>query len=260
MLPLIVAGAGLAGAGILGSYLSGAAGASQKPNQGAYNYNYKPTFDWTQANSDYGRAGASQGGLAATAQLERDRAAGKLGPSVAEQQLRAGQAAAAADAAQAAASARGGPGMMALAQRQAQAQQVAGEQAANRDAGIVRSQEEAAALQRAASAEAAAGQLALGMRQGSQGQTFGEQDRAMQAARYQQEGAIAYDRASMAAAEAEKRRKQAMWGSLTNAGTGMATMGLMSGGGPGGNPAPTPAPEPYEGNPYRAFTNGSGGY
>ena len=226
MLPLILAGAGMAGAGLLGSYLSGAMDSGRKPNQAAYNYNYKPTYDWAQANSDYARAGGSQSNLEATAQMERDRAAGKLGPSVAEQQMRAGQAAAAADAAQMAASARGGPGMMALAQRQGQQQMVAGELGTNRDAGVLRSQEEAAALQRAAQAEAAAGQMALGMRQGSQSQVFGEQDRNMQAARYQQEGQMAYDQAMRAQEEADRRRKQAMWGGLTKMGGDMASVGL----------------------------------
>ncbi len=70
----------------------------------------------------------------------RDAVAGKAGPSVAEQQMRAGQAAAVMGARSQAASARGGN--VALANRSAAGAQAQAMQAGNRDAGMLRAQEQ----------------------------------------------------------------------------------------------------------------------
>lgn len=225
MLPLLIAGGITAGAGLIGAAASGSLSKGRQPNRDAYNFNYKPTYDWTQAQADYmAQQQAQQGlqGAAAQAGLDATGAA----PSLAQQQLQAGQARAAADAAQTAANARGGPAAVAMAQRQAQAQQVEGQAQVANAAAQLRAQEYEAARQRELAALGAAGGMAGAMRQGSQGQVFGEQDRNIQAARYDQEGAMAYDQGAVAADEAQRRRKGQFWGKLIDSGTGIATMGV----------------------------------
>lgn len=244
-LPLLAAGALLAGAGVVGGLASGAAssskGPTRQPDRASYDYTYTPTYNWQAAEADYQRQQAAQGGLmdaAARARAEAEKA--RNGPSLAQIQMAEGQSRAAADAAQVAANARGGPAAVAIAQRQAQAQQVEGQASLARSTAQLRAQEEATDRQlrqadyaRELAALQAAGGVAGQMRQGSQGQVFGEQDRNMQAARYDQEGGMAYDQAAQqfdqakaAADEANRQRKQKFWGSLVGTGAGIATMGL----------------------------------
>lgn len=251
MIPLI-AGAALAGAGIIGGIASGSTSASKgptrQPDRANYDYKYTPEYNWAAADADYQRQQATQGGLmdaAARARAEAERA--RTGPSLAQLQMAEGQSRAAADAAQVAANARGGPGAVAIAQRQAQAQQLEGQASLARSTGQLRAQEEATDRQlrqadynRELAALQASGALAGQMRQGSQGQTSTEVDARMQAARYGQEGSMAYDQAAQqfdqakaAADEANRQRKAKFWGSLVNTGTGVATMGLGGGGGGG---------------------------
>jgi hypothetical protein len=251
IVPLI--GAGVAAAGLLGAGASGAMskgrGLTYQPNKANYDYTYKPTYDWSKADSDYARMGGAADSLtdaAARARAEAEKQ--RTGPSLAQQQMAEGQSRAAAEAAQIGASARGGPAAVAAAQRQAMAAQVEGQASLARSTGQLRAQEEATDRQmrqadyarELAALQASAG-VAAQMRQGSQGQTFGEQDRNMQAARYGQEGAMAYDQAQLgydqaAAAqdEAQRKRKGAFWGKLIDVGSGVATMGLGGGGGGGG--------------------------
>lgn len=239
---------------MIGGIASGALSKGRRPDQSAYNYNHQN--DWTQANGWDSRQGVVDDRYGNVYDQAMAEARGEAGPSVAEQQLRAGQSRAAADAAQAAASARGGPAMSALAQRQAQEQGNQGQLSVNRDAGILRAQERESALSRALAANGGAASNASNAR----GASIGQQQADMQAARYQQEGAMAYDQAMRQADEADRARKQKFWGQLTSAGTSMGTMGvsgMMSGQGGGGG---GPAPSGYEGNPYRGFTDGSGGY
>lgn len=227
MLPLLAVGGAMAAGGLIGAAASGGFSRGRMPNRSDYEYGYDPKFDFTQANNDYGRQGQSADALSQAGQLARLEAEGKLGPSVAEIQQRQGQQRAMADAAQMAASSRGGPGMMALAQRQAQQQQAQMSVGANDQTAMLRAQERQAALGRAIAADQAAGGIAGQMRQGSQGQVFGVEDRNMQAARYEQEGAMAFDQQSRAVEEAAKQRRMAIFGSMMNFGGGMATKGAM---------------------------------
>ena len=250
-LPLILAGAGLAAAGLIGAGASGSLskskGPTRAPDRAAYDYTYQPTYNWDQAQKDYLAQQQAQGGLmdaAARARAEAEKQ--RTGPSLAQLQMEEGQSRAAAEAAQLAASARGGAAGQAAARRQAIAAQVEGQAGAARATAQLRAQEEATDRQlrqadyaRELAALQSAGGLAGQMRQGSQGQVFGEQDRNMQAARYGQEGSMAYDQAAMqfdqakaAADEANRKRKAAFWGKLIDTGTGIATMG--AGGGKGG--------------------------
>lgn len=106
--------------------------------QAAADARQAPYLDWTQAQA----ARAQQQALANQYEAQIQ---GKT-PSLAEQQLRAGQAANTAQASALAAGARGGGGNAILAQRQAQQQAALGGLAVNRDAGMQRVQEQQAAM------------------------------------------------------------------------------------------------------------------
>jgi hypothetical protein len=253
MLPLLAIGAGLAAAGAIGSYASGSMskgrGPQYQPDKNNYGYNYKPEYDWTQAQNDYQRMAGGQDKLvdaAARARAEAERK--RTGPSLAQLQMEEGQSRAALDARQMAANARGGPGAVAVAQRQAMAAQAEGQASLARSTGQLRAQEEATDRQlrqadyaRELAALQASGDLAGRMRQGSMAMSEAEVAARMQAERYRQEGGMAYDNAmagydqrQMTADEVERRRKQAFWGRFIDSGAGMATMGAAGGGGGGG--------------------------
>lgn len=247
VLPLIIGGAALAGAGIAGSYISGAMSKTAAPDPYQqdwtnYQYGYDPKFDWTQANNDYQQQQGARAQQQELAQRLALMSSGQGGPSVAEQQMRAGQAQAMAQGQALAASARGGPGAAVAAQRAAQQQQALGSLATNREAGMLRAREQQVATEQLGGVLSGMRGGDLAARQGSQGQVFGEQDREMQAARYRQEGGMAFEQArqqghqwaadrAYAAEEAAKERRRALFGALTGAGASMGAYGAMGGGG-----------------------------
>lgn len=94
-----------------------------------------------QANQDYANSGLARSQMQQMADQYGRVAAGKAGPSLAEQQMRAGQQQAAQQAAQMAASTRGGTGAMLAAQRAAQTQSVLGQQDVAQQAGMLRAKE-----------------------------------------------------------------------------------------------------------------------
>lgn len=244
VLPLLAVGGGLAAAGLIGSYMSGAMGKTSAPDpydpEGSnFQYQYDPTFDWTRANQDYAQQQQARGQQEQLASRLALMSAGKGGPSVAEQQMRAGQAQAMAEGQALAAASRGGPGAAILAQREAQKQQALTGLATNRDASMLRAREQQVATEQLGGVLGAMRGGDLAARQGSQGQVFGEQDRRMQAARYDQEGGMAYEQAKQSAyqwsqdkrlalEEASKERKRALWGGLVGAGANVGAYGAMS--------------------------------
>lgn len=236
VLPLIAAG--MIGAGLVGSYASGAMGKTSapdpyNPDKADFGYGYDPSFDWTQANSDYAQQQQARGQQQELASRLALMSAGQGGPSVAEQQMRAGQAQAMAEGQALAAASRGGPGAAILAQREAQKQQALTGLATNRDASALRAREQQVATEQLGGVLSGMRGGDLAARQGSQGQVFGEQDRRIQTARYDQEGNMAYQQAkqgayqwsqdkALALEEAAKERKRALWGGLVGGG---ATLG-----------------------------------
>lgn len=220
VLPLIAIGAGAMAAGALGSYFSGALGKGKGPNKAAYGYDYNP--DWTQANNGLAAQQDVQGQYGDLYGQAMAESRGETGPSVAQQQLAAGQSRAAADAAQAAASARGGPAASMLAARQAQEQANEGQLAVNRDAGILRAKERQDALGRALAATGGAASNAGAMRGGS----IDQEKANMQGARWDQEGNISYDQAGMAQDENARKRNSQFWGKFMDVGGGAAVKGL----------------------------------
>lgn len=235
MIPAMMAvGGGMAAAGLIGGALSGANKPGRKPDKANYTYDYKPEFDWTQAQQDYAAQQGAQGGLMNAAEQARLQAEGKLGPSLAELQMRSGLQRAAADSQSVAANARGGAAAQAAAQRQAMAQGAATQSAIAQTGGMQRLQEQEAARGRELAALQGAGGLATQMRQGSMGMQEAEVGANMQAARFDQEGRMSYDQGMQAADEAARKRKAAFWGKLVDTGASIGTMGLAKGGGGGG--------------------------
>ena len=205
------------------SKASSALSPGRTPDRNSYNYTYTP--NWAATLDDAAAQKKIQGqygDLYSQAMLE---AQGKAGPSVAEQQMAAGQSRAAADAASMAASARGGPAAMVAAQRQAMEQQQAGQQSVSRDAGVLRAQERQAALGRALAANQAAAANAGAMR----GASIDQERANMQAARWQQEGGTAYDQNATAADQAYRKRNQEFWGRMLDNATGVAVKGASGG-------------------------------
>lgn len=220
MVPLIVGGALVAG-GAIGSAVSGAMKTGRRPDQRNYSYNYDASKD-----PFYKGQQRSYDGLMAASDVAMLEAQGKLGPSVAEQQMRAGQAQAAQQGMAMAASARGGAGAQEAAQRQAQDAAQLGALAVNRDAGIVRAQERQAAQGRALQGLSAAGDVATQGR----GQT-------MQGEKWAMDARMGWDAADRENEENARRRKAAFWGGMMSLGGQVGTMGLSQaakGGGGGG--------------------------
>lgn len=159
---------------------------SQK--EGVYDDRSGPVMDWEMANTDREMALQARSQQSAVAEEYRRAAAG-LAPSVAEQQMRAGLAAANADALQVAASTRGGGGSILLAQRQAQQQGAASALATEQNAATLRAQETAAAREGWSRAVNAQRGQDLEMRGGSMAQTRAEADVAL-AARAQNDAMV----------------------------------------------------------------------
>lgn len=143
--------------------------------EGAYADRDAPTLDWEMANADREMALQARQQQSAVAEEYRRAAAG-LAPSVAEQQMRQGLAAANADALQVAASTRGGGGNVLLAQRQAQQQGAASALATEQNAAVLRAQETAAAREGWGKMVNAQRGQDLEMRGGSMAQTRAEAD------------------------------------------------------------------------------------
>jgi hypothetical protein len=283
--PLIVAGGALAATGIGGAIKSGVFGTSTTPsaypvNPDAYYYDNPlqdelqagmtrkgdaaPELDWSQAQNDYQMGLQVRGQQQALADHYKAVMEGKAGQSLAQQQLRAGQARAAAEGAQIAASSRGGAGNLVLAQRAAQRQAALGGLAVSRDASMLRAQEQAQAR------EAYAGMLS-GMRgQDAQSRGMSQQqvlggagiemqqrglnaqermgyvnaasNASVAAAHGDQAGRMAQDEAAresyewatgraQEADERQRERSNRFFGSLFGMGGQMMTQGAMGGGG-----------------------------
>lgn len=258
MLPLFI-GAGLAGAGLIGSYASGAMKETAKvqakdPNAQAYQYggSADATQQWRdelaarqqqmaqrrntwdpRLNNDIAAQNRALGRF-------EDMAAGR-GPSLAREQLREGQAEAQRRQMALAAGASGGAAGRQLAERNAQRIGADAALDTNRAAAQIRAQEQMGAAQAAAN-------LSTGMRNASQDGGFNAQRFESEAMgmrlgleQQQMQGAMALDQAALGqdrweqetnnriAAE-NRQRKQALWGGLTSAGAGMMGMGLGGGG------------------------------
>lgn len=209
--------------------LGGVLGRGATPDKANYTFDYTPEFDWTQAQADYARQQAAQGGLMNAAEQARLQAEGKLGPSLAELQMREAQQRVSLDAAQQAANARGGPAAQAAAQRQAQATAATVGANTAQAAGMQRLQEQEAARGRELAALGAAGGMAGQMRQGSQGQEEARVGAEMQAARFDQEGRMGYDAARVSGDQAYRKRMQDFWGKFVDAGAGAGTKAVTGG-------------------------------
>lgn len=236
MLPLIIAGAGLAGAGMIGSYASGAMSKGRQPDQDAYKYRYKPEFDWSKADQGLAHQETAQGRFGSVYDQAMLEASGQAGPSIAQQQQALGQQRVADEAAQFAASARGGPAAVAAAQRQAQIAQANSQAQTAQATGILRAQERQAALGLGLEANRGAAGNAASMRGMSQAEEQARVGADMQAERFRQEGAMAYDQAAVGADQAHRAKQRQFWGQLTSMGGSMGSMGAssMMGGGAGG--------------------------
>lgn len=258
MLPLAL-GAGMAAAGLIGSYASGAMKDTAKvtardPNAQAYQYG--GSADAAQRWRDDLAARQQQMGQRRDAWDPRlnndiaaqnralgrfeDMAAGR-GPSLAREQLAEGQAEAQRRQMAMAAGASGGAAGRQLAERNAQRVGADAALDANRAAAQIRAQEQIGAMQAAAN-------LSTGMRNASQEGGFGAQRFESEAMgmrlgleQQQMQGQMALDQAglqqdrwqqetNMQIEEANKARKGKLWGGLTNAGAGMMGMGLGGGG------------------------------
>ena len=125
-------------------------------------YSQDGDYERAQLQANQGMR-AGQSGLANAAGLYASAAAGNQ-PSVAQQQLVAGQQAAAMQANQMAASARGGAGAGIMAQRQAMDQQAAGAAGASQQAAMLRAHE---------MEQARAGLAGVGAQQQGLGQQYG---------------------------------------------------------------------------------------
>lgn len=250
MLPLMMAaGAGLAGAGLIGAYASGAMNSTshvQAPqtNKGSYVWggdkNALPQETKRLTGfEDQSRALAqsARGDQAALATRYADMEAGR-GPSLAREQLREGANTAANNASNLAASVRGGGGNQLLAMRDAQNAGVQASAAANESAAQVRAQEQLGAMQAQAAlyqgmraADQQAYQNDMAARYGLEGQQL---DANMQEDKLRMGAEQWAAQTNVGIDEANKQRKAALWGGLTNAGASMATMGMAGGGGGGG--------------------------
>lgn len=262
MLPLMAAGAGLAAAGMIGTWASGAMSKTRPAEVQKFGGSDAALGKWRndlsadqQQADDRAMAAGARGlrdydaNYQARAEQERllreyrDVAAGK-GVSVAREQQAMGLASAARTGANLAASARGGGGNVLAAQRMAQ-QQASGEAAdAAARAMVQRGQE----IENARAAEAG---LAGAMRQGdlsARGQSLSEQGQFLDQTNQFLDARMSVEQQQMAAQqhaedqrialeEAQKARKQAFWGSLTSSGAQIGSMGLAGAGG-GGSPGP----------------------
>ncbi len=209
--------------------LGGVLGRGATPEESRYGYSYSPQFDWNQAQADYERQRAAQGGLMNAAEQARLQAEGKLGPSLAELQMRDAQQRVGLEAANQAANARGGAAAQAAAQRQAQATAATVGASTAQAAGMQRLQEQEAARQRELATLGAAGSMAGQMRQGSQGQEEARVGAEMQAARFDQEGRMGYDAARVSGDQAYRKRMQDFWGKFIDAGTGAGAKAATGG-------------------------------
>jgi hypothetical protein len=296
VVPLLVAGGALAAAGAIGGIASGALGSNPGVNANygnAEGYTYSGDgngyfdsqrkrlqdqelgaqqrtayqTDWGQANHDYANAGVARSQQQALAENYQKVVNGQAGPSLAEQQMRAGQERAAQQQMVMAAGARGGTAAMLNAQRSAQAQGVLAQSAVNRDAGMMRTQEQQQARQeyagllgnmrsqdyaaRAGSQQQAMGQAGIEMQQrslndqrsatmlGAEAQaTAGKHAAAMG----QLQGTMGLEQANQQANQWEqgtnaqieaqnKARKAQFWGSLMGGGGQMMGMGIAGKGG-----------------------------
>ena len=159
-------------------------------------------MDYSMANSDRARSMAERGHQLDAYNMSMAAARGE-GPSVAQQQMMAGQERAAQMGANVAAQARGGGGASLYAQQQAQQQAAMGAAAATRDAGILRAQE-------IAQARGEVGGLANSMRQAGQGDRQMSEARAIADAQARLANRKANDERSMgllAAQQADRRAK-----------------------------------------------------
>lgn len=213
------------------------------PDQGSYSFNYDPAKD-----PNYALQQQTAGRFLSAAERARLEAEGKLGPSVAEQQLARGQQRAVDDAYQMASSARGGGAAVMLATRHAQRLQAQGQQTAAMDTAQLRAQERQAAEARELQALGGAGQMANAGR-----------EQTMDGARAQMEGSMAWDQADRAQQEAERQRAAQREAAVVNAATSLGTAYATSvqnkpkGAGAFMNPDGT-----YAGDPNRPITDGAG--
>jgi hypothetical protein len=283
----IAIGAGMAGAGIAGAVGSGAlgkVGGVQQPYVDADGYTYggDPRYyeefrkrleqqekgalkrdayqaDFSQADADYANAGLARAQQQQLVDQYGAVVAGTAGPSLAEQQMRAGQTQAAAQAMQMAASTRGGTAAQLAAQRSAQQQATMGQAQVARDAAMLRAKE----VQEARAAQAG---LLSTMRQGDYAGRAGGQQQAMGQAGLEAQqralndqramgllgaehnatmgklqGSMGYQQASQQASEwaqsqnsqidqQNKQRSAQFWGSLLGAGGALMGKGAMGGG------------------------------
>lgn len=235
MIPaMMAAGAGMAGIGLAGSYLSGGMSRGRGPERAAYDYNYDPQYNWGKSDEALGYQQQTQGQFGDLYRQSMLEAQGKAGPSQAEMQMRTGMQANALQATQQAANARGGPAATAAAQRQAQATAAATGANIAQAAGMQRAQERQAALGVAMNATQGGASNAASMRGMSQAEEQARIAAEMQAARYAQEGSMAYDQAATGADQAYRARQRQLWGSLMQSGGAMGSMGTMQGMGGGG--------------------------
>lgn len=235
--------------------------------------------DWSMPDQDRALAldaRARQMGVAddLEAYLRGDRV------SLAEQQRREGQIRAANEATNLAASARGGAGAQILAQQGAQQQQTAAMLQGNREAAMLRAQEEAAARGQLAGLLGQARGQDLSMRGQSQGQAQFDveaqyrnrdsndaQQRFYDSLRLQgQQSAAQVKQAQGAAslgsqqtvlgyqAAAEQQKAQSerdLTAGLVSGGMGVAQLGMQSSSKPASAPAPAPAPQ--QASPWQGY-------
>lgn len=193
-----------------------------------------------QANQDYQNSGLARAQMQSMADQYGRVAAGKAGPSLAEQQMRYGQHQAAQQAMQAAASTRGGTGAMLAAQRAAQTQGVLGQQDVAQQAAMLRSKEVQQARDAQAGLLGAMRQQDLSSRGQGQQQALGYVGAQHAATMGTLQGTMGYQQANMQAdqwakginagqdAAALERRRQFASGLLSSA-SSAAAMGAAGG-------------------------------
>lgn len=246
MLPLIGGAMGLAG--IAGAYGSGAMAPGQRvsvagPEAGAYQYGGSEAAAQAWRDELAKRQQGWQPQLASDIAAQQralgrfeDMAAGK-GPSLAREQLAAGQAEAQRRQAAMAAGASGGAAGRALAERNAQRVGADAALEANQAAAALRAQEQIGAMNAAAN-------LATGMRgasqqgeQASMGDRLGMEGAQMQGQMQRDQNRMRNDQwtaeQNARIEEANKQKKAALWGGLASAGAGLMGMGLSGGSGGG---------------------------
>jgi hypothetical protein len=231
----------MAGAGLLGGYLSGSMGAGRRVeapevNQGAYQWGGSPqaAADERRRLLEQEQAGRANATGARTSQQEAvglySQMARGQGPSAGQAMLAQGMQRANADAANLAASARGGGGAQQAALRRAQDQQAMGAADAAAKAAALRAQEQQAGI---AGLAASAGQMRgqdIGAYQGDLGasaQIAGQDLQARMAAEEARlRGEMWAAGQNQQAQQAARAREAALWSNLSGGGASMLGMGL----------------------------------